>query len=125
MFSLRGLLTTGIALFAGYVFYVEPNASDDPVGAISRATTRLATICERNPHECEYVGDLGTGIGRAGEIGWGLVTGQGRLVYVPAATRRSAVDCGPYGDRHSARSGDYAGYRAPRDLFGGNGRDCN
>ena len=125
MFSLRGLLTTGIALFAGYVFYVEPNASDDPVGAISRATTRLATICERNPHECEYVGDLGSGIGRAGEIGWGVVTGQGRLVYVPDAGQRTAADCGPYRNHSSARSADYAGYRPPRDLFGGNRRDCD
>lgn len=83
MLSLRGLLTGGVALFAGYVFYVEPNASQDPVGAISRAATRLATICDRNPHECEYLKDVGSNIGHVGEIGWGVVSGQGRLVYVP------------------------------------------
>lgn len=79
---IKMLLAGGLMTFTAYVFYVEPNASDDPAGAVSKATQRLSTICERNRAECEFLSDFGNGIGQATSIGWSLITGQGRLVYV-------------------------------------------
>lgn len=79
---LKIMLASSLALFAGYVYYVEPNASQDPVGAATRAAGRLVTTCERNQAECAYMSDVGDGIARAGRMGYGLLTGEGHLVYV-------------------------------------------
>lgn len=83
------LLILGLVTFFSYTFYVEPSASNDPAGAISRSAQRLATLCERNREECEFLGDVGEGIGQAASVGWKLATGQGRLVFVPNDGRSS------------------------------------
>ncbi|MEM8977773.1 MAG: hypothetical protein AAGD43_37460, partial [Pseudomonadota bacterium] len=66
------LLILGLVTFFSYTFYVEPSASNDPAGAISRSAQRLATLCERNREECEFLGDVGEGIGQAASVGWKL-----------------------------------------------------
>ena len=118
---LKLLLILGLVSFFSYTFYIEPNAADDPAGAVSRSAQRLATICDRNREECEFVGDVGEGIGQAVGIGWKLATGQGRLVYVAndGSTYDSAVP-GPSAD--ATQQGGNSTYRLPRlpKLFGDN-----
>ena len=101
---LKLLLILGLVSFFSYTFYVEPNASDDPAGAISRSAQRLATICERNQEECEFLGDVGQGIGQAANVGWKLATGQGRLVYVPNDGNSYAAGTVGYGAGATDRS---------------------
>ena len=69
-------------MFLAYVVRVEPNAADDPAGAVMRAAQRLATTCERNTYECETVRSAAATAYRIGEIGFGLATGDGQLIYV-------------------------------------------
>ncbi len=93
MFSFLKLMLAGtLALFAAYVFYVEPNASRDPVAAVSLAVDRLATTCERNQAECRFAREVGGNIVYAAGVGWAVVTGQGRLVYVPNPKNARAGD---------------------------------
>ena len=93
MFSLFKLMLAGsLAMFAAYVFYVEPNASRDPVAAVSRAAERLATTCERNQAECKFASDVSSNVMHAAGVGWAVLTGKGRLVYVPNPENRHADD---------------------------------
>ena len=114
-------LILSLIFFFSYTFYVEPNAADDPAGAVSRSAQRLATICDRNREECEFVGDVGEGIGQAVGLGWKLATGQGRLVYV--ANNGSSYDRAVPGPSAEAtpREGSST-YKLPRlpKLFGDN-----
>ena len=97
MFSFLKLMLAGsLAMFAAYVFYVEPNASRDPVAAVSRAAQRLATTCERNQAECQ-LRKRRRQQHRAmpAGVGWAVLTGKGRLVYVPNPENARHAD-----DRH-------------------------
>ena len=109
---LKLALTLSLISFFSYTFYIEPNAADNPTGAVFRSAQRLATICVRNREECEFVGDVGEGIGQAVKIGWKLATGQGRLVYV--AKDGSSYDSGVSGPAAaSSPSEGRPAYRLP------------
>ncbi len=109
---MSSLVKIGLALtllsFTAYVFHVEPNASAEPIGAVQRATYRLATTCERNPDECQFVADTANRAYRLGAIGWGLVSGQGRLVYVPHEGTKHNLHDG--GGRTGWGAGGYRGF---------------
>ena len=125
------LVALGLLMFTTYTFYVEPNAADDPAGAISKATERLSTVCDRNREECNFLSDFGEGVGQATSIGWKLVTGQGRLVYVADDGSSTALSTRGFGGNANRAYGGQAG--APSSgsslgdlirsttLFGGGG----
>ncbi len=101
-----------LMLFAAYVIHVEPNAAQDPVGSVQRAAQRLAATCERNQEECEFLALTACKVSQFGSIGWGLVTGQGRLIYVTQDGRQPYATGGPVrwsgpGNNSSGGSGDY------------------
>ncbi len=105
---LKIMLASTLALFVGYIYYVEPNASQDPIGAATRAAERLATLCERNQAECTYMSDVGDGIVRAGRMGYGLLTGEGRLVYVTEPPAQARPCRSSLGDLLSSRSNPWS-----------------
>ena len=110
MFSfLKLMLAVSLAMFAAYVFYVEPIASRDPVAAVSRAAQRLATTCDRNQAECKFASDVGSNVAHAAGVGWAVLTGQGKLVYVPNPENRYADE-----GRWSDCSTEYASRRYHR-----------
>lgn len=84
-FFSRALLVLTFCIFSAYVVHVEPNAADDPLGAASRAVSRLSTTCDRNQDLCSFVGTSWQRMEQLGRVGAGLASGQGRLVYVEDA----------------------------------------
>ena len=97
-------LAIALALFTAYVVHVEPNASEDPYGATVRAANRLATTCDRNQDECEFLGLAASQVWQLGQVGWGLTTGEGRLVYVTQDGRQ------PFANSSGGRnSGNWTG----------------
>ncbi|MGI9422745.1 MAG: hypothetical protein ACR2PA_06100 [Hyphomicrobiaceae bacterium] len=86
------LLAAGAAAFGAYVFHNEPNAAEDPPGAIYRASQKLATTCDRLPEVCDAAADIARGAAHAARIGWGVATGEGRLVYIK---NRDGSPCDP------------------------------
>lgn len=74
------------AAFAVYVFYAQPGAAEDPLGAAGAAVVDLYTSCYRPDSACARAGVLLAGAVAAGKIGFNLVWGNGRLVYVPYTT---------------------------------------
>ena len=75
------------AAFTGHVFYVEPNAADDPLGAASAVVMGFYSSCYRDDSACATVGSLIGGAWRAGVVGVDVVRGNGRLVYVPHSSK--------------------------------------
>ena len=118
------LLAVGLTTFTAYTFYVEPNASEDPAGAISKATQRLSTLCDRNQPECDFLGDFSHSVGQASSVGWKLITGQGRLVFVPNDGRSYAASSRGYGTHStglfgSSSANNNADYRYNRQSQAG------
>ena len=75
------------ATFVVYVFNVEPNAKEDPIGAVKEVVFRLSTICDRQEASCETAKAVWHRTLQAGEIGLNIMRGDGRLVYVPNSNR--------------------------------------
>ena len=107
---IKMLVAMGLLTFTAYTFYVEPNASEDPIGAASRASQRLATLCDRNREECNFLSDFGEGIGQATSVGWKLITGQGRLVYVSDDGRSYALGSRGFDDSRYAGNHEQGSY---------------
>lgn len=96
-FFTRAFVVLLLMTFANYVLQAEADAMSDPIGASVRAVARLASSCYRNQGECEAVKSVATTVYRAGEIGVGLATGQGKLVYVPQDQPSRWSGGGPFG----------------------------
>lgn len=82
-----GRLTKLIVLFffvivAAYVVQTEPNFGNDPMRALSRSGARLHEACD-SQSPCRLAMETAANAQRMAEVGWGLATGRGRLVYVP------------------------------------------
>ncbi len=112
---LKFKMAIALTLFAGYVVHVEPNVAQDPYGATTRAVGRLMTICDRNPQECALASQTAQRVRRFGEIGWGLASGRGQLVYV---TDGRAIAAGAGRSPPALYNGDTGHAACPARRYG-------
>ncbi|MGI9522046.1 MAG: hypothetical protein ACR2PG_10395 [Hyphomicrobiaceae bacterium] len=105
---LKVLVIGALSSFTAYVFVVEPNAAADPFGSIARAAKRLATTCDRDPTVCDLARAAANGALRVSRVGWGLATGEGRLVYISEDSERASL--------RNLSLGDFKTWQARREA---------